>query len=383
MLLLALYACVGDVIQHTDSAEPDDTDGLAITALDPESGPAAGGTFLRIAGAGFTTASAVTVGGAACAELTFLSAGELYCTTPPGAVGVTEVRVADGEAEGTAPFTYLADEPDTGDTGEILPTITGCTLDAPTSMTVEAEDSTAEVTGSVTIPGRTETEGEPVGVEAQVGYGAAGSEPSTWSWEEMSWSVQAGAADQYSGSFEADREGTYDYTVRFRAERQEWVVCTAGDGSYGSVEVTAPTDEEPVEYCHLQWPCALTVAPGATSEAVYAWIYQGGVTQGAGQGAHIEMELGVGVAGSDPLLGWNWSLMSYFTDKDGMIEGDMANDEYRGTFVGPAVAGTYDYAVRASADSGLTWTLCDLGGDSCNQGGSTDGYDDPGVCTVE
>lgn len=76
--------------------------------------------------------------------------------------------------------------------------------------------------------------------------------------------------------------------------------------------------------------------------------------------------------------------MAYNGDKDGLLDGDLANDEYVGTFTAPATPGDYDYAAKASADYGLAWTYCNLGGDSCNYGGSTDGYEpsDAGALTV-
>lgn len=141
-----------------------------------------------------------------------------------------------------------------------------------------------------------------------------------------------------------------------------------------------------VDYCHLQWPCTMTASGGTSSEMVYVWVYQAGVTEGEGQGAGIEVEVGVGPDGSDPNGGgWTWAAATWNMDKDGLTPGDLANDEYAGTFTVPSVAGSYDYCGRVSIDGGASWTLCDLGGDGCGGLGSNDGYDpaNAGQLTVE
>ncbi len=384
MTVLFLLSCAGEIVatdKGTDSADAT----LWPIELSPDSGPATGGTFVRIVGLGFTSASAVTVGGVPCAELTFLSDTELYCTTPAGTVGDAVLSVGVGSQAVSAPFTYLDSHTDTADTGDAPAIIDGCTLDGPTAMEAEASEPSPAVLATVLIEGRTTGAGEPPGVDAEVGFGNPGSDPNLWGWFEMDWSVQSGDADQYTGTFESTRTGNYDYSVRFRVDHGDWTVCKSSVGAYGLVEVVPPTNEEAVDYCHLQWPCSLTVASSGTSDEVYAWIYQGGITDDTGQGDLILFDLGVGARGTDPEtdVSWSWSSMDYFGDQDGLSEGDVANDEYVGTFRGPATVGTYDYVARASADEGLTWTLCDLGGDSCNEGGSSDGYDNPGTCTVE
>lgn len=133
---------------------------------------------------------------------------------------------------------------------------------------------------------------------------------------------------------------------------------------------------EPVDYCHLQWPCTMSAAAGTQSDVVYGWVYEGSVTEGVGRGTLVTMEVGVGPDGSDPATsaGWTWSSMSYNVDKDGLFPGDLANDEWMGTFTVPA-AGAWDFAVRATADGGASFAYCDVGGDTCGGAGTDDGYD--------
>ena len=147
----------------------------------------------------------------------------------------------------------------------------------------------------------------------------------------------------------------------------------ADAGTGGDTSDTAlPTT--PVDYCHIQWPCAMTAAASGPSELVYVWVYQASSTPGAGRGAGLTVQVGVGADGSSPDASGSWSTATYNVDKDGLVAGDLANDEYQGAFTVPAAAGSYDYAARVSADAGASWTTCDLGGASCGGGGSGDGY---------
>jgi hypothetical protein len=252
-------------------------------------------------------------------------------------------------------------------------------------MQVEQNDASDAVEADVEVPGRTEGDGQGPGIEGALGFGPAGADLSTWTWSTLLYTGSADPADAYTGTLVPGILGTFAYTARFRVDHGDWTVCEAPGGGYGALEVVPGSGKVPVDYCHLQWPCSTTVAAGGTSETIYAWIYQGGVTQGAGQGPGLQLQLGVGEAGTDPTTdsSWAWTSMAYNTDKDGLSAGDKANDEYAGTFRAPPDVGHYDYVARATADKGLTWTMCDLGGDSCNFGGSSDGYDDPGTCTVE
>ncbi|MCK6507568.1 hypothetical protein L6R53_30075 [Myxococcota bacterium] len=162
-----------------------------------------------------------------------------------------------------------------------------------------------------------------------------------------------------------------------------------GDGGTGDGGGGDGGTGEAVDYCHLQWPCELTGAAGATSETVYLWVYEESVTEGVGAGSGLSVQVGVGADGSDPSGGtWDWSVAAWSSDKDGLTPGDLANDEYAGSFALPSTAGRYDYAGRVSADGGRSWLYCDLAeadANGCGGAGSGDGYDpdDAGQLTVE
>ena len=157
-----------------------------------------------------------------------------------------------------------------------------------------------------------------------------------------------------------------------------------GDGGTGDGGAAATVD-----YCHLQWPCGQTGVAGESSEPVYLWVYEPGVTEGKGAGSGLQVQVGVGADGSDPAAGaWTWTTAAWSSDKDGLVPGDRANDEYVGTFTLPGVAGAYDDAGRASADGGVSWLYCDLAeadGNGCGGAGSADGYapSEAGALTVK
>jgi len=83
---------------------------------------------------------------------------------------------------------------------------------------------------------------------------------------------------------------------------------------------------------------------------------------------------GVGPDGTDPALNdlWVWSESEPSTGWIASSAGEPNNDEYQAELVA-SDPGLYDFAFRASADQGLSWTYCDrsmgFGSD-----GSEDGY---------
>ncbi|WP_433289054.1 IPT/TIG domain-containing protein [Pseudonocardia sp. CA-142604] len=80
-----------------------------VTAIDPVSGPTAGGTGVTITGTGLTTTNSVTFGGTP-ASFVVISATEVSATTPAGAAGAVDVVVTTtgGSATLEDGFTYVA-----------------------------------------------------------------------------------------------------------------------------------------------------------------------------------------------------------------------------------------------------------------------------------
>jgi hypothetical protein len=86
-------------------------EGPVVTGLDPNEGPAAGGTEVTITGTGFTEDSEVTFGGTDATEVDFVNDTEIVATSPAHAAGVVDVVVTTEEGSSAtsddSEFTYL------------------------------------------------------------------------------------------------------------------------------------------------------------------------------------------------------------------------------------------------------------------------------------
>lgn len=89
----------------------DSGQGPALGAVVPSRGPTTGGTLTRIVGANFGEDLKVTFGATEATAVAVLAPGLAIALTPPGDVGATTVRVADGagrDSSLTGGFTYAA-----------------------------------------------------------------------------------------------------------------------------------------------------------------------------------------------------------------------------------------------------------------------------------
>jgi formylglycine-generating enzyme required for sulfatase activity len=124
----------------------------------PLTGSVLGGTVLSITGGGLSEVTAVTVGGAACTQVTVLSPTLVRATTPAGAAGQAAIRVIapSGTTLAPQPFTYVQQQvasivPNTGSyTGGTAITITGQYLAGTTGVTVGGVPCTSVVAVSAT-----------------------------------------------------------------------------------------------------------------------------------------------------------------------------------------------------------------------------------------
>ena len=203
---------------------------------------------------------------------------------------------------------------------------------------------------------------------------------------ELACTTPANAAGEYAVTVTRPGDGataSVAFTYAAGGEEGGGTGGEEGGGTGGEEGGGTGGTTTPVDYCHLQYPCSQSLAAGATAAMTYVWVYQGGVTEGVGQGAGLTVEIGVGADGSNPASGgWTWSSAAYNDDKDGLSP--LANDEYGGTFVAPTAAGAHDYCGRVSADGGASWRYCDGGGADCSGNGTDDGYSatDAGQLTV-
>ncbi|NCC83602.1 MAG: hypothetical protein EOM03_05680, partial [Clostridia bacterium] len=134
-----------------------------ITAVDPNSGPTAGGTEVTITGSGFHSVTTVTFDGLPAASVSYLSETSLRATTPAHAAGVVDVAVTNpDEQSGTLSngFTYVAPppaptvagiSPATGTTaGGTAVTITGIGFVEGATVTIGGTTATGVVVSNAT-----------------------------------------------------------------------------------------------------------------------------------------------------------------------------------------------------------------------------------------
>lgn len=92
-----------------------------VTAIDPSTGPVAGGNTVTIIGTGFTGATSVTFAGAAATNFTVVSATTIMATVPPGTAGTASVIVTTpaGSNAANTLYAYVVAIPTLGEWGMI------------------------------------------------------------------------------------------------------------------------------------------------------------------------------------------------------------------------------------------------------------------------
>ncbi|MFT3709218.1 MAG: IPT/TIG domain-containing protein [Archangium sp.] len=199
------------------------------------------------------------------------------------------------------------------------------------------------------------------GIKGALGYGPAGSDPSTWTWTDATFNVDTGggANDEFQAVLPNPGPGTYKFAFRFNHDDGPWSYCDAdGLATNGFTEDQAGTltvTPIGIDSCKLQFPNALTSYQGRPSDNVYGRVFVQGVTEATGAGVGIEGELGFGTGG-DPTVGtWTWTSATFNTD-DGS-----GGDEFQARLTGP-MPGAFSYAYRFRASPTGAWTYCDLDG---------------------
>ncbi|MDP3504751.1 MAG: lamin tail domain-containing protein [Myxococcales bacterium] len=110
-----------------------------------------------------------------------------------------------------------------------------CVVQFPLSLSATTGATTALVYGRLFEFGTTEAAGANATVRAQLGYGAANSNPQyqPWTWTNATFNVQVGNDDEYQASFTAPAVGSYLYAYRISLDQGvSWTVCdTDGAGA--------------------------------------------------------------------------------------------------------------------------------------------------------
>lgn len=227
----------------------------------------------------------------------------------------------------------------------------------------------------VFVSGRTEAMGAAMGLRGQLGYGAMGSQPSTWTWVDGSYNVDVGNNDEWQAVLPNPGEGTYRFAFRFTLDSGDAVYCD-NDGldvndftedQSGTLVVSPPG----IDTCVLQFPTNAQALVGAAGPLVFGRVFAGGITDRVDGGvAGVTMELGVGPGGVMPdQSSWSWSAGAFNVPVSG------GGVEFQAPLPGQ-VRGTYAYAWRARLGTGA-YSYCDLNG-------SQDGFqtNQVGVFTV-
>ncbi len=375
--MFLLLACVNlEVAPTPKESAPAVSFGLA--ELIPDHGPEDGGTAVSIRGDAFTAETTLDFGGQPCQSLDYLSSKELLCITPPGQ-GEASVVVTDPGGQASLDWRYdPADSPvDSDDTA--APPQLYCSLNSSSlPMVVEGQGLPVEV--RVQLPGRTDGDGLGAGISGELGLRPVGNSAAT-TWTIATYDRSEGDGDVYRALVLPEGWGSWEVVARFSADGNAAVDC-----GVLPLEATRPLD-----YCHIQYPCVASSSVGIAGPEVYVWAYAASSTPGVGAGVGIRVQLALEerayaeAFATDPAI-WPWYQdLSWTADKDGLIPGDLANDEFSGPLEACSSPGDYRYAARASADDGRSWLYCDDGGASCGGQGSDDGFSvlETGLLTVE
>ncbi len=368
----------GDVPETTDVPDAEDgadgeTTGPAprLDTVSPPSGTTEGGTLVTLYGENFAPDASATFDGLACAGLIVHTPRRVTCRTPAHAAGEVDVTLVNPDGQSStlaAAFEY--DDAST-------PRVNWCILHYPPELSVEPDAAAGPIYGRVYVESVTPGVGPGAGVRAQIGIGVLGSDPGGWAWADATYNVDVDgivpgdrANDEYTAALLGRAEGDYSYAYRFSLDDGEtWLLCdrTGSDDGFnvahaGTLHVL-PAPPPSIGWCAVDRPVAASAEEGGDPVAVFGRVSVPRVTVGVGQGAGVTAELGRGVPGVAPdAAGWTWTPMSYATDVDGLVSGDLANDEYQGALAVPDTAGDYLYAVRFSLDAGTSWTYCDTAG---------------------
>ncbi len=234
----------------------------------------------------------------------------------------------------------------------------------PPTITLRGGAAGPVVYGQVFKPNVTNSVGAGAGIKGALGYGAPGSNPSTWTWIDATFNVDTGGGqnDEFQATLPNPGPGTYKFAFRFNSDDGDWAYCDA-DGLTTSAFTedqagTLTVQSVGIDSCVVQFPAVMTTWEGRTSESSYGRVFVQGLTEAAGAAPGIEGQVGYGATDVDPSsASWVWSSNAAFN-----IDDPGGGEEYAMAFVGPA-AGNYGVAWRFRIDAG-PWTYCDLDGSS-------------------
>lgn len=235
----------------------------------------------------------------------------------------------------------------------------GEAVEPPPMLSRRGTASGPVVYGQVFKTGVTNMSGAGAGIRGALGYGAAGSDPSTWTWVDATFNVDtgSGANDEFQATLPNPGVGSYKFAFRFSHDNGPWSYCDAdGLGTNGFTEDQAGSltvQDVTIDSCKLQFPTMLASFEGRPTEKVYGRVFVQGLTEANGAAAGIEGQVGYGTGADPAVMSWVWSNATFNVD-DGM-----GGEEYEARITGPT-AGAYGFAYRFRVGSTGSWTYCDL-----------------------
>lgn len=241
-------------------------------------------------------------------------------------------------------------------------TVDSCILQFPATLTSYEGRPSELIYGRVFVQGLTEATGPGLGIEGQVGYGGPATPPSDPSW---TWSPNAafnvddmGGSDEFQARLTGPAPGTYGYAYRFRLDGGVWTYCDKNgsmDGLQQTELGTLTAQPFDVANCSLESMNALqTVLPSAVSQPYTAVIHVPTLTDSAGQGTPLSVQLGSGAPGSAPSTWTNWANATWTADVN-------ESDRYSATLTAPSSAGSQAVAYRVQVGARPP-VYCDLDG---------------------
>ncbi len=253
--------------ENPSNTADDDCDGIideeiVITGADPDDGIIGGGTLVTLTGHAFTGVMAAisgrgappaprgggaahqqqgtprgpgcpgvwapTGGGAARRALSVLDDGTIELVTPVGTVGDVDVTVSHAFDSDTLTdgFRYTG----------FVTNIDQATLPAGVEQTTTPGTPTAAFYGTVTDAGVTDVAGQGVGIEAEIGLGMQGWDPTaapdSYSWFPASFDGDDGDGDRYTATITPETYGSYMVTFRFSADGgYNWTYADSDPGT--------------------------------------------------------------------------------------------------------------------------------------------------------
>jgi hypothetical protein len=217
--------------------QPNDAVNFTVTGVSPNNMPAlaASSMAVTVTGTDFspgmrfqTSANSTSV---SCDTVT--SSTEATCKVGASSatairadvIGINPASVGVPNAVLSTSFTYTGKENETDSATEA----DFCNLQYPSTLSVKTGTVTELIYGQIYEAGVTEAPGAAAGIQAEVGYGNNGTDPTvdvSWRFFSAGYNVQSGNNDEYMGTFTAPAAGTYAYTFRFSQDGGlKWTYC--------------------------------------------------------------------------------------------------------------------------------------------------------------